>query len=428
MEKRGISPLIATVLLIGFAIVLAALVFRWGGQFFNSQTEQTDEEVKQVLALVGVDLRLNGAEVDGCGGDLKISLANLGHIDIVRFIFRITEDDNITLLESTDGLPGYNTGWIAVNYTGTPVNIDKIEVFPVIIVNGKETRDSDPAALKVFGAGDIVASGCPENCINGVDDDGDLLIDCDDDDCISGADANTVLLFDFNQGGGTVVCDQSGNGNHGILGNGVCLPGVFPCPNWVSNASSYSLDFLNDEPDPGTYVEVVHQGGGFPSEFSEMTIEASLTLVDGAWFENMGVLDKRDIINNQGFYLRAGHCYQGVYNYDCWRLEIGNGSEFRYYQCLLGYMGTYFIINSNTSYDLAVTYDSNLALDNLKFYESGTQLICTGPSGSPDTFVGFGAIKMPSSSLIVGKTNYSVDDDWDGLMDNITISDVVRTF
>ncbi|MBU1246318.1 MAG: archaellin/type IV pilin N-terminal domain-containing protein [Nanoarchaeota archaeon] len=33
MGKRGISPLIATVLLIGFTIVLAALVFRWGDSF-----------------------------------------------------------------------------------------------------------------------------------------------------------------------------------------------------------------------------------------------------------------------------------------------------------------------------------------------------------------------------------------------------------
>lgn len=40
-NRKGISPLIATVLLIGFTIVLAALVFQWGGQLFKSTTTQT---------------------------------------------------------------------------------------------------------------------------------------------------------------------------------------------------------------------------------------------------------------------------------------------------------------------------------------------------------------------------------------------------
>ena len=37
-EKKGISPLIATVLLIGFTIVLAALVMKWGGELFRNTT------------------------------------------------------------------------------------------------------------------------------------------------------------------------------------------------------------------------------------------------------------------------------------------------------------------------------------------------------------------------------------------------------
>jgi len=37
-EKKGISPLIATVLLIGFTIVLAALVMKWGGELFRTTT------------------------------------------------------------------------------------------------------------------------------------------------------------------------------------------------------------------------------------------------------------------------------------------------------------------------------------------------------------------------------------------------------
>ena len=41
MDKKGISPLIATVLLIGFTIVLAAVVIRWGGDFITDTTDTT---------------------------------------------------------------------------------------------------------------------------------------------------------------------------------------------------------------------------------------------------------------------------------------------------------------------------------------------------------------------------------------------------
>jgi flagellin-like protein len=46
IDKKGISPLIATVLLIGFTIVLAALVFQWGGSLFKQVMGNTDTTIK----------------------------------------------------------------------------------------------------------------------------------------------------------------------------------------------------------------------------------------------------------------------------------------------------------------------------------------------------------------------------------------------
>lgn len=40
-NKKGISPLIATVLVIGFTIVLAALVITWGTKLFKTTVEET---------------------------------------------------------------------------------------------------------------------------------------------------------------------------------------------------------------------------------------------------------------------------------------------------------------------------------------------------------------------------------------------------
>ena len=70
-NKKGISPLIATVLLIGFTIVLAALVMRWGGTLFRETTQTTGCESQGRIACSSqVDISvgtIDCAGVDGAG-------------------------------------------------------------------------------------------------------------------------------------------------------------------------------------------------------------------------------------------------------------------------------------------------------------------------------------------------------------------------
>ncbi len=67
-NKKGISPLIATVLLIGFTIVLAALVMRWGGTLFRETTQTTGCEAQGRIA---------------CSSQVDISVGTIGEcIDV----------------------------------------------------------------------------------------------------------------------------------------------------------------------------------------------------------------------------------------------------------------------------------------------------------------------------------------------------------
>ena len=63
MNKRGISPLIATVLIIGFTIVLATLVLQWSGDLFKdvqSDTAETSEfKIACASKLVGLKVSAN---------------------------------------------------------------------------------------------------------------------------------------------------------------------------------------------------------------------------------------------------------------------------------------------------------------------------------------------------------------------------------
>ncbi|MFH1839701.1 MAG: archaellin/type IV pilin N-terminal domain-containing protein [Nanoarchaeota archaeon] len=151
MNKKGISPLIATVLLIGFTIVLAALVFRWSGQFFQGTTEETNQEIEEVMVLTGVDIDiLNVRAIDpstGCDG-LELLIENNVEVPIDKFVVRVTTSQETQSGESTQGLDSFSSYWIAPNISCVGA-IQKIEVFPRVLVNGRILIPTDPAAVYV---------------------------------------------------------------------------------------------------------------------------------------------------------------------------------------------------------------------------------------------------------------------------------------
>lgn len=76
-NKRGISPLIATVLIIGFTIVLAALVITWGTNLFKTTVEQTETESKFSLACTtGLKLDVVNRMLSSDGTTFDLTLRN----------------------------------------------------------------------------------------------------------------------------------------------------------------------------------------------------------------------------------------------------------------------------------------------------------------------------------------------------------------
>ena len=61
LSKRGVSPLIATVLIIGFTVALAAIIFTWGSSFVKDTTEQTSQNARSSLSctLINYDAEFN---------------------------------------------------------------------------------------------------------------------------------------------------------------------------------------------------------------------------------------------------------------------------------------------------------------------------------------------------------------------------------
>jgi flagellin-like protein len=94
-KKRGISPLVATVLLIAFTVVLRILVILWGRNFLEERAQKTEQLAQKKVDCLNVDidaLSVSRTSKDP-NSDIHLELENQGNIDIDRFIFKIKNDE-----------------------------------------------------------------------------------------------------------------------------------------------------------------------------------------------------------------------------------------------------------------------------------------------------------------------------------------------
>ena len=104
-HKKGISPLIATVLLLGFTVALAAVIMTWGLDYIKSTTEKTGETTDKALMCtneLGFEITFD------CEHDEMI-VFNEGTIDITSLdvIASLTTGDSKTA-KLEEGIPVFN--------------------------------------------------------------------------------------------------------------------------------------------------------------------------------------------------------------------------------------------------------------------------------------------------------------------------------
>ncbi|GEM_PF-2868635 len=139
MFKRGISPIIATILLVGFVIVLAALIMAWLGQLVDLKIEETEEMFDEFTF---VKLKLKDFDNDGLNEAIRLTLENRETsipIEEITVLMDIQGDDDrktVILRDPKPVLPALYTDVFATLVVGCP---EYIEVIPKVILNGKLT-------------------------------------------------------------------------------------------------------------------------------------------------------------------------------------------------------------------------------------------------------------------------------------------------
>lgn len=152
MDRKGISPLIGTVLLIGFTIGLAMLIFTWGGSFVETTTEETGERaINQLECSQEVNNKLEIVNAQFVGGVLTYSVNNDGTKSLTEIIARYTVSDvtgSTEVVVDTQVLSPVMSAFGSAPITGdlsgltiTPTAVDKIEVLSATTGDGIQCSD-----------------------------------------------------------------------------------------------------------------------------------------------------------------------------------------------------------------------------------------------------------------------------------------------
>src|SRR3989338_10875287 len=103
MRKQGISPLIATVLLIGFTIALAVIVTNWGLNYVKGTTDKTSQQTEHALGCIN-DLDFDIKDV--LCEENQIIIDNKGTTDLKEVTFRIHNGVDIIPI-AAEGVPAF---------------------------------------------------------------------------------------------------------------------------------------------------------------------------------------------------------------------------------------------------------------------------------------------------------------------------------
>jgi len=138
--KGGLSPVIATVLLVMLVLFLAAIVFLWARGFISEQIEKFGRPVEDQCNLIDFDV----AVVQGAMGPYALEVVNHGNIDIYRLEIKKTLGGNSEVTKFKFNIPAGEPkkGDALLMMSDAGKTPDSITVYPALIgnVRGKDSN------------------------------------------------------------------------------------------------------------------------------------------------------------------------------------------------------------------------------------------------------------------------------------------------
>jgi len=144
LHKRGVSPLIATVLLIAFSVALGAIIMSWGRSFVTTQTDTVGSQSAQEMRCsldVAVDWLIIGDEYQVCHGSrgVNVTVQNVGNIDITGIKIQAIDSSGMTFNGQGNRTLSPGDAYrfdVVLSEAGGISDVRQITVMPMIDVQG----------------------------------------------------------------------------------------------------------------------------------------------------------------------------------------------------------------------------------------------------------------------------------------------------
>ncbi len=140
MKKRGVSPIIATILLIALVLVIALIVFQWMRGF-------TKEAITKFEG-ANIELVCEDVNFDASYSDGTLTLSNLGNVPIYGFNVKTeySGGHETNDLETTNpDWDGLSQGGIFSEYVSIPSETTKITLIPILLGVNKDGEQKTQA-------------------------------------------------------------------------------------------------------------------------------------------------------------------------------------------------------------------------------------------------------------------------------------------
>ncbi|MBT7107075.1 type IV pilin N-terminal domain-containing protein [archaeon] len=175
MKKRGISPLIATVLIVGFTILLAVIIISFIGSEADSQINQTQTTINIHTTNLDFDFECTNI-INVTSGENNTELLVIndynGNLDSVVILF-----GDGSIYHNAVNLSAFENKLI--NYTN--ISSSEIEIIPQVIIDGVLQGLEWEAKTKTCSESILLST---PKCNDTIDNDDDGYGDEDDPDCL----------------------------------------------------------------------------------------------------------------------------------------------------------------------------------------------------------------------------------------------------
>ncbi len=148
--SKALSPLVSTVLIIGFVIVVGAFILGWTSGFFQKQIARTEFESKAALACAETALKIHEACI--FSDKLILAIENIGNTDVEGFVARLETDSFSTVIRNDTKIFRFTRPIIVIPNLDTAgmVDVKRLALYPRIVVDNKEVfcKDAIKADVK----------------------------------------------------------------------------------------------------------------------------------------------------------------------------------------------------------------------------------------------------------------------------------------